>query len=69
MKTEERRLIEDYLVAGWSKRYGRPVSFEEVREINANLVAFVEVMRKIDLYLQEKKKAQKGLLDKNSGCL
>lgn len=47
---------DSYLIRGWSKRYRRTVSLDEIHEINANLSSFLDIMEHIDLYLQEKNK-------------
>ena len=53
---KQKRDTDKYLIQGWSKQYRRPVSLDEVHEINANLSSFLEVMERIDLYLSEKRK-------------
>ena len=55
-----RKSTDEYLMAGWSKQYGREIGLEEVREINANLSAFVDVMERIDRYLSEKRETEKN---------
>ncbi|OGX07066.1 MAG: hypothetical protein A2Z88_10630 [Omnitrophica WOR_2 bacterium GWA2_47_8] len=50
------RDTDEYLIQGWSKQYRRPVSLAEVREINANLSAFVDVMERMEHYLKQKRR-------------
>jgi hypothetical protein len=58
-KTAKPKETDDYLMAGWSKRYGREISLGEVHEINANLSAFVDVMERMDRYLRQKRRQKK----------
>ncbi len=53
---KQKRDTDKYLMLGWSRQYQRPVSLDEIHEINANLSSFVEIMERINLYLQEKDK-------------
>lgn len=54
-----RKSTDEYLMAGWSKRYGCRIGLDEVREINANLSAFVETMERIERYLKQKRLRKK----------
>ena len=55
-KTEKPKETDEYLIAGWSKRYGREIGLGEVYEINANLSAFVDVMERMEHYLKQKRR-------------
>ena len=57
---------DQYLILGWSKQYQRPVSLDEVHEINANLSSFLEIMERIDELLKQKQMREKPLHRKNS---
>ena len=59
-KTEKpTKNVNQYLIAGWTKQYGRPISLDEVQEINANLSDFVDVMERIDWYLRKRREHKK----------
>ena len=58
-KTAKPEETDGYLIAEWSKRYGREISLAEVQEINANLSAFVDVMERMDRYLRQKHRQKK----------
>ena len=53
---KQKESTDAYLMAGWSKRYGYEIRLEEVREINANLSAFVDVMDRMERYLKQKRR-------------
>ena len=42
---------DQYLIQEWSKRYRKPISLNDVREINVNLSSFLDTMARIDTYL------------------
>ncbi len=54
-KKISRQETDEYLVEGWSKVYGVPMSSADVSEINYNLSAFVDVMSKIDNCIETKR--------------
>ena len=56
---KQKESTDAYLMAGWSKRYGYEIRLEEVREINANLSAFVDVMDRMERYLKQKQHRKK----------
>lgn len=52
------------MVLGWSKQYKRPISLEDVHEINTNLSSFVDVMERIESHLNDKSKKKNSIQDK-----
>ena len=64
LKKSKRGASDQEMVRGWSKQYKRPVSMEDVHEINTNLESFVNVMERIELYLNEKVKKKNSIQDK-----
>ena len=50
--------IDQDLINGWSRQYGRPVSAAEVQEITGNLSNFFSILLRWEKQFQEK-----GLLD------
>jgi len=61
-----KRDTDQYLILGWSKQYRRPISLDEVHEINANLSSFLEIMERVDVLLKQKQMREKPLPRKNS---
>jgi len=53
-REKKRKEANDFLIEGWSKRYGRKVTMCEVEEIKTNLHEFMNVMERIDLYLKQR---------------
>jgi hypothetical protein len=64
LKKRKRCAPDQELVFGWSKQYKRPISLEDVREINTNLESFVDVMERIESYLNEKSNKKNSVQDK-----
>ena len=64
LKKSKRCSPDQELVAGWSKQYKRSVSLNDVREINSNLSSFVDVMERIEHYLNEKDKTANSIQNK-----